>query len=87
MLSETITMPPIAANMQSRLTFSSGSIVLVSHPYAAHAHQTAARIRIPSPRPAQSPWCATVAVTWVNERTKTRSKKSSSGVTRSSPPD
>ena len=32
MLSETTTIPPIAANMHSRFTFSSGSIVLVSHP-------------------------------------------------------
>ncbi len=42
---------------------------------------------MPSPSPAQSPWCTTLEVTWVNERTKTRSKKSSSGVTRSSPPE
>jgi hypothetical protein len=32
MLSETTSMPPIAANMQSRLTFSSGSMLLVSQP-------------------------------------------------------
>src|SRR5262249_37910178 len=84
-LSDTTSIPPIAAKMQTRLRFWSGSMLLVSQLYAHQAHQTAARISRPSPRLSQPGLWAIFSVTWVNERTKTRSKNSSRGVTRSSP--
>ena len=50
------------------------STVFVSQAYDAHAHQTAARISMPRPSPAQVVSSEITAVVCVNAKTKTRSK-------------
>ena len=65
-------------------TPSSGSIVFVSQAYAAHAHQSTPSTSRPLTRPAHVGSATTRPVTCVIAKTKIRSKKSSSGVTRSS---
>ena len=74
----------ITANIAIRTIPSSGLSVFVSHAYAAQAHQMAARTRIPRSRPPQVGSAEIIVVTCVSPKTKTRSKKSSSGLTRSS---
>src|SRR6185436_1681957 len=69
--------------MTRRTAPSSGSITLVSHEYPVQAHQSMPRTSRPWAIPDQVGWWAISAVHWVIARTKTRSKKSSSGVTRS----
>jgi hypothetical protein len=63
---------------------SSGSTMFVSQAYADHAHQRAASTRTPRPSPANVGSLASSVATCVNANTKTRSKKSSRGVTRCS---
>ena len=62
----------------------SGSTMFVSQAYAAQAHQSAARTSTPRPIPANVGSSASSVATCVNAKTKTRSKKSSRGVTRCS---
>ena len=81
---EAISIAPIAANIAIRTAPSSGLIVFVSHAYAAHAHQSTPSTSSPFASPAQVGSSTTMPVTWVIAKTKIRSKKSSSGVTRSS---
>ena len=73
----------IAAMIASRTTPSSGSTTLVSQAYPTHAHQRTPSTSTPWARPSQVGLSAMSAVHWVSARTKTRSKKSSSGITRS----
>ena len=73
----------IATNITSRTPPSSGSSTLVSQAYPTHAHQRTPRTSRPLASPAQVGSSAISAVHCVIARTKTRSKKSSSGVTRS----
>jgi hypothetical protein len=63
---------------------SSEASVSVSHAYPPQAHQIAASTSIPWPSPSQVGFSDISPVTWVNANTNTRSKKSSSGVTRGS---
>ncbi len=74
-------MAPMAAKTASRAEPSSGSISFVSQAYAPHVHQSAARMSIPFPTPAQVGSSDMKPVTCVSAKTKTRSKNSSSGVT------
>src|SRR5262245_724391 len=67
--------------MTSRTAPSSGSTTLVSHAYATHDHQSTPRTSNPFARPAQVGSLDISDVHWVSANTKTRSKKSSSGVT------
>src|SRR5262249_42753706 len=64
-----------------------GSRAFVSHAYAAQAHQSVASSRRAWSSPLQVGLCDSTVVTCVNPKTKTRSKKSSSGVTRCSRSD
>jgi hypothetical protein len=77
-------MAAIAPKIVSRAAFSSGSISLVSHVYAAHAHHSAASTMTARATPCQVVSSASIPVTCVIAKTKTRSKNSSSGVTRCS---
>src|SRR5262245_27735546 len=63
---------------------SSGSTVFVSQAYAPHAHQSAASTSTPRPIPANVGSAVSNVATCVKANTKTRSKKSSRGVTRCS---
>jgi hypothetical protein len=63
---------------------SSASSVFVSHEYAAHPNQTIASTSIPRASPRHVGSAASMVVTCVIANTNTRSKKSSSGVTRCS---
>ena len=72
--------------MTMRTAPSSGLIVFVSQAYAAQAHHRTPSRSSPLTRPAQVGSSTTKPVTCVSAKTKIRSKKSSSGVTRSSPP-
>ena len=74
----------IAPNIANRTAPSSGSTTLVSHAYPTQAHHSTPRIRTPWKRPSHVGFSAISAVHCVSARTKTRSKNSSSGVTRSS---
>ena len=74
----------ITPNIAIRTIPSSGLSVFVSQAYAAQAHQMAPRTRIPRSRPPQVGSAESIVVTCVSPKTKTRSKKSSSGLTRSS---
>src|SRR5262245_22849239 len=74
---------PMTTNIAIRTSPSSGFRVFVSHAYAAHAHQSAASTTRPRSSPPQVGSRESSAVTCVIAKTKTRSKKSSSGVTRS----
>ncbi len=67
--------------MTRRTVPSSGSTTLVNHAYPTHAHQRIPSISSPLASPSQVGSAAISAVHWVSARTKTRSKKSSSGVT------
>ena len=71
--------------MTSRTAPSSGLIVFVSQAYAAQAHHRTLRTSTPRSRPPHVGSAAMNPVTCVIAKTKIRSKKSSSGVTRSSP--
>ena len=55
--------------------------MFVSQAYAVHGHQSAPSTRTPWPIPANVGSCVSSVVTCVNANTKTRSKKSSRGVT------
>src|SRR3954447_2222088 len=81
--SATTSIAAITTNIASRTRPSSGLSVFVSHAYAAHAHQSAASTTRPRTSPPQVGSFESRLVTWVIANTKTRSKKSSSGVTRS----
>ena len=72
------------ANTASRTAPSSGLRLFVSQAYAAHAHQSTPSTSSPFTIPAQVGSATTRPVTCVIAKTKMRSKKSSSGVTRSS---
>ena len=74
----------MAANIAIRTAPSSGLIVFVNHAYAAQAHQSTPSTSSPFTSPAQVGSSTTSPVTCVIAKTKMRSKKSSSGVTRSS---
>ena len=67
----------IAANMSSRVTLFSTSIAFVIQVYADQAHQTIARTSVARAKPARLVSSRISAVTCVNAKTKTRSKKSS----------
>ncbi len=60
---------------------SSGFTTLVSHAYPTHAHQRTASTSRPLAIPSHDGSFAISCVHWVIARTKTRSKKSSRGVT------
>src|SRR2546423_10341117 len=77
-------MAPLATSIVPQTRPSPGSTVFVSHAYAAHAHQSAVRSRRACSRPLQVGLLDSTVVTCVNAKTKTRSKKSSSGETRCS---
>ena len=74
----------IAESRITRTTPSSVCAVLPSHAYADHANHSTARIARPSTSRDQEGCAATNPVTWVIANTNTRSKNSSSGVTRCS---
>ncbi len=80
----TTSIAAIAPNIPARTMPSSGSSAFVSQAKPTHAHQIAARTRSPCPRPRHVRSSAMRCVTWVIAKTTTRSKKSSSGVTRCS---
>ena len=71
----------IAPKTASRAEPSFGSISFVSQAYAPQANQRAERISSPRPIPPQVGSSDMKPVTCVRAKTKTRSKKSSSGVT------
>src|SRR4029450_3233613 len=73
----------IAAKITMRTAPSSGSTTLVSQAYPTQDHQRTPRTRRPRASPCHVGVAAIKAVHCVIARTKTRSKKSSSGVTRS----
>ena len=83
-LSDATRKAAIAAKMPMRTAPSSGSITLVSHAYPPHDHQSIESASRPGRDPPRSEFDAISAVHCVSARTKTRSKNSSSGVTRSS---
>src|SRR4029450_3776130 len=60
---------------------SSGSTVFVNQAYAVQGHQSAATTSTPRPSPAKVGSSESSVATCVNANTKTRSKKSSRGVT------
>jgi len=67
----------VAANMKSRVGTFSTSIASVSQAYADQAHHTSAKMSAARAKPAVDVSSSTSAVTCVNAKTKTRSKKSS----------
>ena len=67
----------IAAKMISRVTALSTSMAFVIHAYADHAHQTIASTSAARANPSGLVSSRISAVTCVNAKTKTRSKKSS----------
>ena len=73
----------IAANIASRTAPSSGSTTLVSHAYPVHDHHSMPSTSIPLSIPSHVGVRAISVVHCVSARTNTRSKNSSSGVTRS----
>src|SRR4051794_17470999 len=73
-----------ATRIDPHTSASSGSTEFVSHANDAHGHQSAPRISSPWPSPLQVGSSESTVVTCVNAKTNTRSKKSSSGVTRCS---
>ncbi len=73
----------MATKITIRTSPSSGSTTLVSQAYPTHDHHSTARTARPWARPRQVGLAAMSAVHWVMASTKTRSKNSSSGVTRS----
>src|SRR3954454_13550748 len=75
----------VAANIAIRVASSSGSMLLVSQEYPAHAHHTSPSTGRARRTPPPVGWCAISSETWVIAKTKTRSKNSSRVVTRSSP--
>ena len=77
----TMSIAPTEASIASRTPPSSTSVALVSQAYPTQAHQSADRTSIPRRTPPQVGSSASPLVTWVIAKTKTRSKKSSSGVT------
>ena len=84
--SEAISIADIAASKTTRIAPSSEAAVFWSQAYASQANQSTARIASPSTSRVQVASADTNPVTWVIANTNTRSKKSSSGVTRCSPP-
>src|SRR5262249_28227102 len=82
--SEATTSAPIAASSTTRTAPSSEAARLASHTYDSQLNHSAARIASPSKSPVHDGSCAMNPVTWVIAKTKTRSKKSSSGETRCS---
>src|SRR6476620_1976429 len=74
----------IAAKIARRTAPSSGSTTLVSQAYPTHDHQRTARTSKPRAMPPHVGSAAMSVVHCVSASTKTRSKNSSSGVTRSS---
>ena len=81
--SAAISSAAIAATNAIRTKPSSGSTTLVSQAYPAQVHQSRTKTNSPCPSPSQVGLSTISAVHWVSARTKTRSKKSSSGITRS----
>src|SRR5919106_2867037 len=79
--SERISRAPIANRRTTRTAPSSEAALLASQTYASQANQSTARIARPSIRRVHVASAETNPVTWVIAKTKTRSKKSSSGVT------
>jgi hypothetical protein len=72
-----------AARTANRTAPSSGSTVFVSQAYVPQAHHSAATRSAPRSSPSPVQLAARKPVTWVMAKTKTRSKNSSRGVTRS----
>src|SRR3712207_4676995 len=83
--SEATSMAAIEVRITNRagITSSAGT-ALVSHEYPPHAHPNTASSAAPCSIPAHVRGSARKPVTWVRAKTKTRSKNSSSGVTRRS---
>src|SRR6476620_9309808 len=79
--SEAIRSAPMVDSRTTRTAPSSEAAVLASHTYDSHANHSAARIAIPSNSRVHPASWETNALTWVIAKTKTRSKKSSSGLT------
>src|SRR5512133_1102278 len=79
--SEAIRSAPMVDSRTTRTAPSSDAAVLASHTYDSHANHSAARIAIPSNSRVHPASWETNALTWVIAKTKTRSKKSSSGLT------
>ena len=75
----------IATSIAANRASSSASMVFVSHAYAAHDHQSAPSRSSARQSPCQVGSSARNVVTSVNPNTNTKSKNSSSGVTRCSP--
>ena len=73
---------PMAASSTKRASPSSASVVVPIHTYATHAHHSTVSTAMPRSSPSQVGSAAINAVTWVSANTKTRSKNSSSAVTR-----
>src|SRR3954471_4583802 len=76
----------MAATIVTRTAPSSGSTTLVSQAYPTHAHHSTPRTSRPCSTAAQPTSWAIRAVHWVTASTNTRSKNSSSGITRSASP-
>ena len=74
----------MAPKIAKRTIPSSGSTTLVSQAYPTHDHHITPSTSRPRARPSHVGSAAISAVHWVSTSTNTRSKKSSSGVTRSS---
>jgi len=72
-------MPPIR---RRRCRTWSVAIAFVSHAYPSYIHQITAKMTITWATAAAPPRSTSTAVSWVIVKTKTRSKKSSSVVTR-----
>ena len=73
-----------AASTARRTAPSSGSRMFVSHAYADHAHQSTPSRKTPRRSPPHVGSRERKPLTWVIAKTNTRSKNSSSGVTRCS---
>ncbi len=83
-VSEITRKPVMPSSSRPRRGWVVGGMALVSQMKASYIHQITASITSTLARPATVRWWARLSLSWVMVKTKTRSKNSSSGLTRRS---